>query len=83
MIEADSQAVLNILTEHYFLDALINEKNAGNLAYKRKGTTSRALFSSSLEINFLTDGSTSLGNYEWLFVFVNMPYKQKLLANDG
>jgi hypothetical protein len=40
VIEAESQAVLNTLTEHDFEDAFKNGRSAGNGAYARKGTTS-------------------------------------------
>jgi hypothetical protein len=36
--EAESQALLNTLTEHDFEDALKNSRNAGNGAYALKGT---------------------------------------------
>jgi hypothetical protein len=41
VMEAESQAVLNSLTEHDFQDAFKNGRSAGNGAYARKGTTSR------------------------------------------
>jgi hypothetical protein len=37
-IEAESQAVLNTITEHDFQDAGQNGRNAGNGAYAKKGT---------------------------------------------
>jgi hypothetical protein len=40
-MEAESQAVLNNLTEHNFEDAFKNGRSAGNGAYTRKGTTWR------------------------------------------
>jgi hypothetical protein len=40
VVEAESQAVLNSLTEHDFQDAFKHGRSAGNGAYTRKGTTS-------------------------------------------
>jgi hypothetical protein len=37
MIEAESQAVMNTLTEHDFQDAFKDGRSAGNDAYARKG----------------------------------------------
>jgi hypothetical protein len=42
-VEAESQMVLNILTEHDYRDAFKNGRSAGNRAYARKGTTSRMM----------------------------------------
>jgi hypothetical protein len=41
--EAESQAMLNILTEHDFHDAFKNRRIAGYRAYSQKRTTSRVL----------------------------------------
>jgi hypothetical protein len=38
VIEAESQAVLNTLTEHDFQDAIKNGRSAGNGAYALKGS---------------------------------------------
>jgi hypothetical protein len=43
VIEAESQAVLNTLTEHNFQDAVKNDRSTGNGAYVWKGTTSRVM----------------------------------------
>jgi hypothetical protein len=43
VMEAESQAVLNILKEHGFQDAFKNGRIAGSGAYPRKGTTSRVI----------------------------------------
>jgi hypothetical protein len=45
-IEAESQAVLNTLTEHNFQDAFKNAATLGNCAYARKGTTLRVMVAS-------------------------------------
>jgi hypothetical protein len=58
VIEAESQAVANTLTEHDFQDAFKNDRTAGNGAYAKKGT----------KVRVLLDGSTSSGNYGCLFV---------------
>jgi hypothetical protein len=42
-MEAESQAVLNSLTEHDFQDEFKNGRSAGNGAYRMKGTTSRVI----------------------------------------
>jgi hypothetical protein len=52
MIVAESQAVLNVLTEHDFQDAFKNSRSAGNDAYGRKGSTSRVMVTSRLKVSF-------------------------------
>jgi hypothetical protein len=52
VIETESQAVLNTLTEHVFQDALKNGRSAGNGAYARKGTISRVMVASRLKVSF-------------------------------
>jgi hypothetical protein len=52
VIEAESQAVLNSLTEHDFQDAFKNGRRAGNCAYVWKGTTSRVMVTIRLKVNF-------------------------------
>jgi hypothetical protein len=52
VIEADSLAVLNTLTEHDFQDALKNGRSVGNGAYARRGTTSTAMVASSPRVSF-------------------------------
>jgi hypothetical protein len=63
VIEAGTQAVLKTLTEHDFKDAFKNDRSAGNGAYARKVTTSRAMLASRPKVDFLPDDSTSLRNY--------------------
>jgi hypothetical protein len=66
--QGESQVVLNTLTEHYFHDAFKNNgRNTGKGAYAWKGTTSRVMVASRPS---RPDGSTSPGNYGWLFVYV-------------
>jgi hypothetical protein len=43
VIETESGAMLNTLTEHDFHDAFKYGRNAGNSAYAQKGTTSRVM----------------------------------------
>jgi hypothetical protein len=43
MIEMDSQAVLNTLSEHDFQDAFKNGRSASNGAYTTKETTLKAM----------------------------------------
>jgi hypothetical protein len=70
VIEAESQAVLNILMEHGFQDAFLkNGRSAENGAYWWKETTLRVMVASRPKVSLLRDGSTSPGNYGWLFVF--------------
>jgi hypothetical protein len=57
MFEAQSQALLNTLTEHDFQDAFRNGRNA------RKGTTSRVMVASMPKVTFWPDGNTSPRNY--------------------
>jgi hypothetical protein len=47
VIETESQAVLNTLTEHDFQDAFKNGRRAGNGAFTRKMTTWRVMVASS------------------------------------
>jgi hypothetical protein len=63
VIEAESQAVLNTLTEHDFQDALKMAEALERGAYAQKGTTS-----SRPIVSFWPDGSASLGYYGWLLV---------------
>jgi hypothetical protein len=51
VIKAESQAVLNSLTEHNFQDAF-KEKNAANRAYVQNGTTSRVMLASRPTVSF-------------------------------
>jgi hypothetical protein len=52
VIQAESQAVLNTLTEHDFEDAFKTGRSAGNGAYARKGTTSRVVVVSRHKVSF-------------------------------
>jgi hypothetical protein len=52
VIEAESQEVMNTLTEHDFQDAFKNCRKAGDRAYARKGTTWRVMVSSRPEVSF-------------------------------
>jgi hypothetical protein len=52
VIKAESQAVLNTLTEHDFQDALLkNGRSAGNGAYAQKGTISRVMVASRPKVS--------------------------------
>jgi hypothetical protein len=51
-IEAESQAVLNALTEHDFQDAFKNGRSTGNGIYVWKVTTSRVMVASRPKVNF-------------------------------
>jgi hypothetical protein len=52
VIEAESQLMLNSLSEHDFQDAFKNGRSAGNSAYMQKGTTSRVMVASRLKVSF-------------------------------
>jgi hypothetical protein len=52
VMEAESQAVLNILTELDFQNVFKNGRRAGNGAYTRKGTTSSVMVASSPKVSF-------------------------------
>jgi hypothetical protein len=52
VIEAESQAVLNTLTENYFQDAIQNCRSVGNVAYVRKAITSRVIVASRPRVSF-------------------------------
>jgi hypothetical protein len=62
LIEAETQAVLNTLTEHGFQDAFKNGRSAWNCAYERKWNTLTVTVASRTKIIFLPDGSTDPGN---------------------
>jgi hypothetical protein len=51
VIEAESQTMLNTLTEHDFQDAFKNGRRAGNDAYARKGATSRVMVASGPNVS--------------------------------
>jgi hypothetical protein len=51
VIDAESQVVLNILTEHKLQDAFKNDRIAGNSAYTKKGSTPRAMVASRPTVN--------------------------------
>jgi hypothetical protein len=63
VIEAESQGVLNTLTEHDFQDHFKNGRSTGNGAYTQKGTTSSVMVAIRRKISFCPHGSTSPGNY--------------------
>jgi hypothetical protein len=52
VIEAESQAVLNTITEHDFRMDLKNGRSAGNGVYLRKGTTLRVMVASRPKVSF-------------------------------
>jgi hypothetical protein len=52
VIEAESQAVLNTLTDHDFQDAFKNSRSVGSSAYALKGTTSRVMVASRSKVSF-------------------------------
>jgi hypothetical protein len=52
VMEAESQAVLNTLTEHDFQDAFKNYRRAGNGEHARKGTISRVMLDSRPKVSF-------------------------------
>jgi hypothetical protein len=67
VIEAESQAVLNSLTEHDFQDAFKNGRSAGNGAYALKETISRVMAATVPEI---MDGSLySVVRYQGSYSF--------------
>jgi hypothetical protein len=52
VIEAESEAVLNTLTEHDFRDAFKNGRNTGTGADMWKGTTLRMMVASGPKVSF-------------------------------
>jgi hypothetical protein len=52
VIKAESQAVLNTLTDHDFQAAFKNGRSAGNGAYAQKRTTSRVMMASRPKVSF-------------------------------
>jgi hypothetical protein len=52
VIKAESQAVLNTLTEHDFQDTFKNGRSAGNDPYARKGTTTGVMVASRPKVIF-------------------------------
>jgi hypothetical protein len=59
VIEAESQAALNTLTEHDFQDAFKNGRSAGNGTYARKGTTSRVIVACRPKVCFWPHSNSS------------------------
>jgi hypothetical protein len=51
VMEVESQAVMNSLTEHGFQEAFKNGRSDWNGAFARKGTTSSVMAASRLKIN--------------------------------
>jgi hypothetical protein len=51
-MEANSQVVLNTLTEHNFQDGFKNWRSSGNYTYTWKGTTWKVMMASRPKINF-------------------------------
>jgi hypothetical protein len=51
-MEAESQAVMNTLTEHDFQDPFKNGRSSGNGAYTRKEITSRLMVASRTKVIF-------------------------------
>jgi hypothetical protein len=52
LIKAESQAVLNTITEHDLQDAFKNGRSTENSAYARKGTTMSMMVASKPEVSF-------------------------------
>jgi hypothetical protein len=52
VVETESQAVLNILTEHDSQDEFKNGRRAGNGEFVRKGTTSRVMMTTGPKVIF-------------------------------
>jgi hypothetical protein len=68
MIQAESQAVLNILTEHDLQNAFKNDRSTGDGAYSRKGATSRVMVASRPKVIFWPDDPISHRNYGYHLV---------------
>jgi predicted Zn-dependent protease len=52
VIEAESQVMLNTLSEHNFQDAFKKWQKIGNGAYMQKETTSRVMEASRTKVSF-------------------------------
>jgi hypothetical protein len=52
VMEAESHAVLNSLTEHDFQDAFKNGRSTGKGEYRRKGITLMMMMANRLEVSF-------------------------------
>jgi hypothetical protein len=52
VIEAESQAMLNALTEHVFQDAFKTDRSTGNSVYSGNKTTSRVKVATRPKISF-------------------------------
>jgi hypothetical protein len=46
-----------------------NDRSAENVAYARKGPTLKVMVATRPKVSSWPDGSTSPGNYDWLFVY--------------
>jgi hypothetical protein len=70
VIEAESQAVMNTLTEHNFQDAFKNGRSDGNGECEQRGTTMRmrVVCRPNASTRIWSDGNTSPGNYGLFFV---------------
>jgi hypothetical protein len=62
VMDAESQAVLNTLTERNFQDPFKNGRSDGNGTYTWKGTTLRVMMANRPKVSFWPVGSTSPGN---------------------
>jgi hypothetical protein len=79
VIEAESQAVLNTLTEHDFQNAFKNDRSAGNGTYAQKGLLGGRWWPVGPKL-VLTRWQHLSRNYGWLFVFVSVVLKVQLLV---
>jgi hypothetical protein len=81
MTEAESQTMLNTLTEHGFQDAFRNGRSAWNSAYAQKGPTVRLLVAERSKVSFWSDGRISPEHYGWfLFLFSSLVYLYDLFS---
>jgi hypothetical protein len=60
---------------------LKNDRSAGKGAYAWKGTASRVMLVSRPKVNFWPDGSTSPGNYFYLFNCYDLHYSTSFLIS--
>jgi hypothetical protein len=67
VIAAESQTVLNTLTEHDFQDAFKNDKSAGKGVYARRETTSNVTVASRPKLVFY-QMAESVPETGWLFL---------------
>jgi hypothetical protein len=80
-IEAESQAALNILTEHDFQDALKTGKALETVHTRGRGLIREGWWPAAPKLVLDQMALTSPGNHGWLFVFIKIIQTFKCLPS--